>query len=134
MKKDCFECGSVEYVDAHHILPRSLGGIKTVYLCAKCHSLAHGNEALRNSDHSNLVKQGIQKRKDSGRKVGRPTESDFSMDRFIVIRVSDDEKKEIFDFAKANGVSVSKLVRIMIRDYPNSASAASKTSSPNDFK
>jgi hypothetical protein len=36
----CFECGS-EAVHQHHVVPKSMGGTKTVPLCAECHGKAH---------------------------------------------------------------------------------------------
>lgn len=36
----CFECGSPADHE-HHVIPRSLGGTKTVPLCERCHGLVH---------------------------------------------------------------------------------------------
>lgn len=56
MSKECFECGRSP-VEMHHVVPRSLGGTKTVPLCWKCHSLVHSLK--RNMDHSELTRKGI---------------------------------------------------------------------------
>ena len=40
-KPRCFECGSLSQQD-HHVVPRSLGGTRTVPLCEVCHGRAHG--------------------------------------------------------------------------------------------
>lgn len=38
---NCFECGEhARY--RHHVVPKSLGGKKTIPLCDKCHAAAHG--------------------------------------------------------------------------------------------
>lgn len=39
--KRCFECGHPASHE-HHVIPRSLGGTKTVPLCSFCHPKAHG--------------------------------------------------------------------------------------------
>ena len=39
----CFECGAPADHE-HHVVPRSLGGTRTVPLCALCHGKAHGRE------------------------------------------------------------------------------------------
>ena len=47
-EKRCVRCGkSEEYVhlDKHHVLTKSKGGTKTVYLCRKCHRWVHNNPA-----------------------------------------------------------------------------------------
>lgn len=41
----CFEC-EAEAVTGHHVIPRSLGGTKTVPLCARCHAKVHGLRAV----------------------------------------------------------------------------------------
>ena len=58
---DCFECG-VTADHAHHVVPRVLGGTKTVNLCAPCHSKVHS----ANLTTSALVKEGLKKRRDKG--------------------------------------------------------------------
>ena len=37
----CFECGAPA-VHQHHVVPRSLGGTRTVPLCLDCHGKVHG--------------------------------------------------------------------------------------------
>ena len=37
----CFECGSPPPLHHHHVVPRSLGGTKTVPLCEACHGKVH---------------------------------------------------------------------------------------------
>jgi hypothetical protein len=65
MAKECFECGGVANHD-HHVVPKSLGGTKTIPLCVECHSKVHG----RALTHSSLVKAGIERAKAEGRPVG----------------------------------------------------------------
>ena len=69
----CFECESTEGLEQHHIVPRSYGGKKTIPLCYRCHSKAHGNNKMRrNSNHALLIKRGLEKAKTNGKKIGRP--------------------------------------------------------------
>lgn len=42
----CFDCGSEGEIHNHHVVPKVLGGTKTVPLCAKCHGLVHGMKGL----------------------------------------------------------------------------------------
>lgn len=41
MWEQCFECGEPSRHE-HHVVPRKLGGTKTVPLCRRCHAKAHG--------------------------------------------------------------------------------------------
>jgi hypothetical protein len=44
--KNCFECGSINNLDVHHILPREDGGLdeleNLIILCRDCHERFHG--------------------------------------------------------------------------------------------
>lgn len=69
MDARCFDCGSPAD-HAHHVVPRSLGGTKTVPLCNPCHRLVHGGGIpLR---HRDLVRAGQRKAAAEGRRPGRP--------------------------------------------------------------
>jgi hypothetical protein len=37
----CFECGELDNLHMHHVVPRSRGGTRTVPLCEECHGKAH---------------------------------------------------------------------------------------------
>jgi len=59
--KDCFECGK-EATEEHHVIPKSLGGTKTVPLCTKCHMKVHGLDKTHRADwHPELIKRGHDK-------------------------------------------------------------------------
>ena len=67
----CWECEKeTEHIHEHHVVPRSRGGTKTVSLCMTCHGLAHHRKKGMSS--SQLILDGLQKRKDRGERVGRP--------------------------------------------------------------
>jgi 5-methylcytosine-specific restriction endonuclease McrA len=38
--RECFECGETAE-NQHHVVPRSLGGVKTLPLCTECHHAVH---------------------------------------------------------------------------------------------
>jgi hypothetical protein len=57
---NCFECESEEDIHMHHVIPRSLGGTKTVPLCNTCHAKIHGSHLL---GVSNLSGQALKNKK-----------------------------------------------------------------------
>jgi len=67
-RESCFDCQD-QAVHAHHVVPRSLGGTKTVFLCADCHGKVHNRNFI---DSSALVKKGLEKRKRQGYHHGTP--------------------------------------------------------------
>ena len=76
----CFECGSTEDIEHHHVVPKSLGGTKTVPLCIKCHSLVHQKNLVKFRE---LAKKGIQKRISEGGSWGRTKGSKESTEKFL---------------------------------------------------
>jgi hypothetical protein len=67
----CFECGKVAS-ENHHVIPKSLGGKKTIPLCGSCHALVHAMDGKRRDRHSELTKLGLQRAKDRGVILGNP--------------------------------------------------------------
>lgn len=65
----CFECGSAKDLQQHHVVPRSVGGTKTVTLCQSCHDLVHGVKKLSISE---LTKLGLKRRREKGLPLGAP--------------------------------------------------------------
>ena len=62
----CFECGE-DAQHQHHVVPRSLGGTKTVPVCVRCHGLIHSREAMA---HPELTRKALQHKKAQGQRVG----------------------------------------------------------------
>jgi hypothetical protein len=60
MVKQCFECGTTEDLNEHHVVPRSRGGTKTIALCYSCHCRSHGRDS-KGLIHSRLVSEGIKR-------------------------------------------------------------------------
>jgi hypothetical protein len=62
----CFECEiESDCLHNHHVVPRSLGGTKTVLLCEKCHGVVH----QRQFSTCVLTSIALQKRKAEGKRV-----------------------------------------------------------------
>lgn len=64
----CFECDEKAH-HAHHVVPLVRGGKKTIPLCTDCHEKVHD---LNFEDHSRLTKEGIERARAAGVKLGRP--------------------------------------------------------------
>jgi hypothetical protein len=57
----CFECGN-SATEKHHIIPKVMGGKKTIPLCTSCHMKVHGLSITRKTDnHIENIKKGIDK-------------------------------------------------------------------------
>jgi hypothetical protein len=65
----CFECGAPAD-HHHHVVPRSLGGTKTVPLCGTCHSRAHGLAGETWTEHRTLTRAALGVKRARGERVG----------------------------------------------------------------
>ena len=63
----CFECDATENLHHHHVVPRSLGGTKTIPLCERCHGLVHSKDF---TSAGTLVAKAMQKKKAQGLYTG----------------------------------------------------------------
>ena len=77
MGSECFECGATEDLHEHHVVPKSLGGTKTITLCQRCHDKVH---AVEKTSISNLTKLAIKKRKDEGKRYSRHPPYGYTVD------------------------------------------------------
>jgi hypothetical protein len=66
----CFECGQPAD-HRHHVVPRSLGGTKTVDLCAQHHASAHGLDEKTWIRHPELTKAALQVKRSQGQRTGQ---------------------------------------------------------------
>ncbi len=64
----CFECGKVGQGDFHHVVPKSKGGTRSVFLCLYHHGLVHG---IKRVHHKELQAAGIAAAKKAGKYWGR---------------------------------------------------------------
>ncbi len=103
---DCFECG-VTADHAHHVVPRVLGGTKTVNLCAPCHSKVHS----ANLTTSALVKEGLRKRREAGLCNGGKAMFGYWYDDQGKVHKNQYEQKVIKGVVKmrATGLSMYKI-------------------------
>jgi hypothetical protein len=63
----CFECGQPA-AENHHVVPRSLGGTKTIPLCCGCHDKAHRLSRL--GGRNGLTKAALQAKRKRSERVG----------------------------------------------------------------
>ena len=82
----CFECGKPAS-HAHHVVPRSEGGTRTVPLCSECHGKVHG---IDYTNHGELTCKGLKKAAAVGRVGGRPP----ALTRKEVFQIADAMKSE----------------------------------------
>lgn len=105
----CVECGDKDEIHWHHVIPRSRGGNFTVPICGKCHGVIHNNDPEKFSDHSSLIKAGIEKAKSKGIKIGRKP-----MDPIVTenIKKCREEGNSIRGTAKLLNISKSTVLRV----------------------
>ena len=63
----CFECGRATD-GRHHVVPVLRGGKRQLPLCSVCHGKVHAKEM----ETSSLIKEGLEKAKQRGVRLGRP--------------------------------------------------------------
>ena len=93
MKHKCFECGTMECIQHHHVIPRSLGGTKTIPLCSICHGKVHGIKRDKQINVSELTKEGLKRAKANGVVLGNPRLSEAA------VKGKATQLKEADDFA-----------------------------------
>lgn len=54
----CFECDTIEDIEHHHVVPRVLGGTRTIPLCSSCHCKVHDR---KKTNISKLTTEGLAK-------------------------------------------------------------------------
>jgi hypothetical protein len=116
----CFECGSNNNIHQHHVVPRTLGGVRTIPLCGDCHGKVHGkNFGL---EWKRLQMEGIRKIKEnqpekySGRKQNsKESNSDFLKKHSKIIPYLKKGMivKEIQKDIKISANTVTKVKKIM---------------------
>jgi len=79
-KNKCFECGSTENIQNHHVIPKSKGGTKRIPLCIKCHGKVHNKNLVK--FHA-LAKIGREQAIENGVKMGRPKNSKETFEIFM---------------------------------------------------
>lgn len=77
---ECFECGSDYMIENHHVVPRSVGGTKTIPLCVICHGKVHDRNFVK---HRELQRNGIEKAKRLGKYKGRGNGTSEYIETFL---------------------------------------------------
>ena len=81
IQKDiCFECGSNNSIEYHHVVPYIKDGTKTIPLCIECHSKVHSIDFVKARE---LKKIGIQRARERGVVFGRKTGVIESIETFM---------------------------------------------------
>ena len=122
----CFECNSTSNIVNHHVIPQSLGGKNTIPLCQPCHDKVHGVKP-RNMSLSNLTKQGLQKAKQRGVKLGSPNpEKSIKLMKEGAIKAKKEfriKMSPIIIYLKDNGFKTLQS----IADYLNNENISTRT-------
>lgn len=69
MPNKCFECGKKSQAN-HHVVPRFLGGTKTIPLCQKCHDLVHHSRHVRKVSVGRLTSLALNAKKERNEYTG----------------------------------------------------------------
>lgn len=114
-KRQCFECGSREGIHNHHVIPKSLGGTKTIPLCYKCHALVHGAKSINIGE---LVKKSY-KREDKkkyviGQEFRGHTPYGFDVrDKSLVENIAEQEIISLIRKLYQIGLGCTKVTQIL---------------------
>lgn len=104
--KGCFECGEVRGLHNHHVVPRSLGGTKTIPLCERCHGLVHEKDLRIGA----LTSRALQHKRSRGERVGEVPYG-FRVAADGVMLEADAGEQEVITVARelvAGGLSLNK--------------------------
>ena len=108
----CFECDSINDLHKHHVVPRSLGGKKTIKICSVCHGKIHN---LDFTNHGNLIRIALKKKKRNGELLGRPKgkcDPDEILKKYPDIYLCLLDKMSLAKTVKHTGKSRSTVQRI----------------------
>jgi predicted HNH restriction endonuclease len=92
----CFEYGDeAEY--QHHIVPKSLGGKKTIPLCSECHGKIHNKTFLH---ISNLTKQVLKRKISNSEYIGGECKFGYKLSSDKVHIEQDEYEQKIIAYIK----------------------------------
>lgn len=116
--KGCFECGSTDRLAKHHVVPRSKGGTRTVWLCLGCHGKVHS----RRMTNPHLTRAALAVKKAKGEFVGRvPYGYDLADDGVRLLKNAAEQKGVAFivGLHRAGMTNVSEITRLLtFNGYP----------------
>ena len=111
--ENCFECNKPAS-EKHHVIPKVLGGTKTISLCTSCHGKVHGTDRIR---HRELQKIGIEKAKKNGvykgRKIGTKSSISLYFKRYPnTIKLLIEKKHSLRSISRSTGRSINTVRKI----------------------
>ncbi len=113
----CFECGDMTTFN-HHVVPRSVGGKKTIKLCIKCHAKVHNiNNCM---DISQLTKNALLKKKKNKERISGKIPYGYDLAaNGINLKNNLKEQKIIADIIKMKfaGISFPKIAKLLTQNH-----------------
>lgn len=111
--KHCFECNEPA-TEEHHVVPKVLGGTKTISLCAPCHGKIHGIDRVR---HMELQRIGIEKAKRGGVYKGRRLGSLAPLSHYFTkypdtIKLLIEKKHSLRAISRLTGRSINTIRKV----------------------
>jgi len=108
----CFECRlPAKY--KHHVVPKSLGGTKTVPLCEGCHSKIHQTDLRLSALQKEAVKKAVAKCKAEGRKWGGGGWNKVRADRYPKVKAMRESGMKLKDIAAEFNLSIPTIWKIL---------------------
>jgi hypothetical protein len=112
--KPCIECGSIDDIQYHHVVPEVKGGKKTVPLCGEHHSLVHDGKFI---GLSSLTKEGQTKKnvenKMSKKKVKMGRQINYTDPQVInVVTLLYFSNKKLTEISKEVGITYTRVLKL----------------------
>ena len=85
---NCFECGLEDEIHMHHVVPKSLGGTKTVPLCSSCHAKVHSSHLLKTAK---LTKAALDEKRLKNERISRHSPYGYKFSGDLII---EDEQEQ----------------------------------------
>ena len=106
----CFECQRpAEY--RHHVVPRSMGGEKTVPLCGPCHGKVHDKKFM---SISSLTRKAMQHMKEQGQYTGGKVPYGFHLvDGELVEHEGEQKNIRIIRKYRESGMTLRKIAEVL---------------------
>ena len=118
----CCVCGDTEDLHQHHILPvissnkkRDTKNDETVTLCTKHHLQIHEKTHTGGYKHKSLVLQGLQKAKENGVQLGRPT--NLTEERILEIMDLVKQGRGVRETCRMLGIGTNSYYRTVRIEY-----------------
>lgn len=108
----CFECGN-EATHSHHVVPRSLGGSRTVLLCSCCHPKAHGKRGFWKTGE--LTKAALSRKKSKGERTGGTVPFGFELvdDVKLLPKPEEFEILKLMHSLRKQGLTLREIVGVL---------------------